>query len=140
MKEIKLKANVSYDFDLFGITSLHKDYKLAWLINKALHINLVKVKDSKVTFDEVKRLEACCFEYVSHGVVIKLLSNKVYKEEGHQQNFLIPEHKHFDFFLLREGQDDEVTNLTNKLKQINGLEFITKMDIMKLKSRENFIF
>ncbi|MDH5365720.1 MAG: IPExxxVDY family protein [Cyclobacteriaceae bacterium] len=140
MKEIKLKTNVSYDFDLFGITSSHKDYKLAWHINKSLNVSLNKVEDFVVDFKEVKKLVVSCFEYKEQGVIMKLLSNKAYKEDGQQQDFLIPEHKHFDFFLLREGQDIEVTNLTNKLKQIKGLEFITKMDIMKLRSRENLIF
>lgn len=140
MKEIKLKANVSYDFDLFGITSSHKDYKLAWHINNVLKISLNKVDDHVVEFVEVKKMVVSCFEYEGQGIVTKLLSNKVYKEDGQHQDYLIPEHKHFDFFILREGQDMEVTNLTNKLKQINGLEFITKIDVMKLRSRENLIF
>jgi len=139
MKEIKLKSNISYDFSLLGITSSLQDYKMAWLINNSLKIHLSKCSDHIVEYDEIKKIEVSCFQYNNHGTLIKCLRNKVYKENGQPQEYLVPEHKHFDFFLLLEGQDIDVTNLTNKLKQINGLEFITTIDIMKMKSRENFI-
>ena len=139
MKEIKLKTNITYEFDLLGITSSFKDYKLAWLINNCLKFNLIKGLDHVVEYTDVKKIEVSCFQYNNHGTLIKFLSNKVYKENGQQQEYLVPEHKHFDFFLLIEGQDTDVTNLTNKLKQITGLEFITQLDIMKLRSKENFI-
>lgn len=139
MKEIRLKADINYDFDLFGITSSIKDYKLAWLINSQLHVNLHKADDHIVEFNEANKLETGCFEFSDNGNRLKLLNNKVYKEKNKAQDYLIPELKHFDFFLLVEGQQLEVTNLTNKLKQINKLEFITKIDVMKLRSKENLI-
>ena len=139
MKEIKLKVEINYDFELFGITSSQKDYKLIWLINDKLKLKLVKTKDHEVYFSEVKKVEVSCFEYNEQGGSIRLLNNKVYKQHEQPQDFLVPELKQFDYFLLTEGEVMEVTNLTNKLKQITGLEFITKIDIMKLKSKENLI-
>lgn len=140
MKEIKLKAEINYNFELFGIASSQKDYKLAWLINNESRLNLVKVNDHEVYLSEINTVHVSCFEYTQPGIVVRLLNNKVYKQPEKHQEYLIPELKQFDYFLLKEGEVIEVTNLTNKLKQITGLEFITKIDIMKLRSKENLIF
>ncbi len=139
MKEIRLDAGIHYDFELLGITSSLKDYRLAWHMNDVLQMHLSKVDDHVIEYSEFQKIEVSCFRYEGGESVIRLLSNKVYREADQKQAYLIPEHKHFDFFLLLEGQPIDVTNFTNKLKQINGLEFITKIDVKKLRSKENLI-
>ena len=140
MKEIKFKVEINYDFELFGIISSLKDYKLAWQINHELKLTFVKVEDHEAYHTKTNRVEVSSFEHLAQGTVMHLLSNKVYKQYDEQQEYLVPELKQFDYFLRKEGEVNDVTNFTNKLKQINGIEFITNIDLMKLKSKENFIF
>ena len=42
MSKSKLVIEYEYDFNLYGVISLSKDYKLAWLINKELGLHLCK--------------------------------------------------------------------------------------------------
>ena len=50
MKKSKLVIEYEYDFDLLGLTSTARGYKLAWEINQALHVQLVKQPDLAVGF------------------------------------------------------------------------------------------
>ena len=50
MKKKKLVVDYEIDFDLFGLISTVKDYKLAWLLNKHLSIHLTREEDLSITF------------------------------------------------------------------------------------------
>ena len=45
MKVKKLRVDYEYDFDLMGISSSAKAFKLAWAINNKIGINLRKAED-----------------------------------------------------------------------------------------------
>jgi hypothetical protein len=50
MKRNKLIIDYEFDFELIGIISTAKGYKLAWEINQLLAIHLVKQPDMVVGF------------------------------------------------------------------------------------------
>ncbi|WP_370539754.1 IPExxxVDY family protein [Algoriphagus sp. Y33] len=50
MKKAKLLIEHTYDFELLGLVSPVKDYKMAWLINRELDLNLIKYDDLLLEF------------------------------------------------------------------------------------------
>ena len=50
MKKSKLVIDYEYNFELIGITTAVRGYKLAWELNQRLAVNLVKQPDLVVGF------------------------------------------------------------------------------------------
>ena len=63
MKKSKLVIDYEFDFELLGIISSAKGYKLAWELNQALGIQLVKQPDLVVGF---KNNEEKSFSFYAH--------------------------------------------------------------------------
>jgi hypothetical protein len=55
---------------------------------------------------------------------------------------MIPEMPQIDFFLLVQGEIGglDQNEIKKRLRKTPGVEFIMKLDVENLKSRENFIF
>ena len=58
MKKSRLDIEYDFDFELLGIHSSARGYKLAWEINQALGIQLVKQPDLVVGFKK-RCIKAC---------------------------------------------------------------------------------
>lgn len=140
MKKNKLVIDYDYDFDLAGIISPSKGYKLAWEINRKLGINLVRQADLPVGF---KKQEEKLFSYYAFETRInrlKLFKNKpVDYETG--KYFLVPEFPHFDFIILTASMDADYNSMLIKsLKEISSIELLANIPMESLKSKVNFIF
>src|SRR5688500_10462514 len=99
MKKSKLIIDYEYNFELIGISTVARGYKLAWELNQRLGINLVKQAYLVVGF---KNNEEKAFSFYAFETAINRL--QVFKnrpvdfETG--KYFLIPEFPHFDFIIL----------------------------------------
>jgi len=141
MKKQRLHVDFEFDFDVFGIVSTYKDYKLVWNLNNSLHVNLRKENDITINFVD-SELVVSHFKYNTESSELQLLRNKSYELYGGENQFLIPEMPQIDYFILIQGKIGEFSldELQGKLKKTQGVEFVMKIEIEKLKSRENFIF
>ena len=141
MRKQRLQVEFEFDFDVFGIVSALKDYKLAWNVNNDLHINLNKQKDITIQFVD-SELVISNYKYSTDNSELQLLRNKSYELLGGENQYLIPEMRRMDYFITLQGEINRWTNqeMQSKLKSTVGIDFVMKMDIEKLKSRENFIF
>ncbi len=141
MRKQRLQVEFEFDFDVYGIVSALKDYKLAWNVNNDLHINLSKQKDITIQFVD-SELVISHYKYSTDNSELQLLRNKSYELLGGENQYLVPEMHQMDYFITLQGEINGWTNqqIQNKLKSTVGIDFVMKMDIEKLKSRENFIF
>ena len=139
MKKKRLEIEYSYDFDLIGVISSAKGYKLAWDINNQLSTRLVKQPDLIV---QVKNNTECSFSYFSFENEVnklKLFRNKPNDSEA--RNFLLPEYPHFDYIILIQGEDFGYSNrLQELLRNIASIELVAFIPLGALKSKDNFIF
>ena len=76
MKKNKLIANFDFDFSLLAIVSQLKEYKLAWIINRELGINLVKQEDEVFQFLGDKKLVISNYLYQAEHSNIRLIFNR----------------------------------------------------------------
>ena len=140
MKKAVLHIEHTYDFELLGLVSPVKDYKMAWLINRELNLNLVRSEDLEIEFLSLAGLKISQFFLsLPHGFV-QLLKNKALNST-HQISYLIPELKSIDYFLLIQDQTFQlsINTFANQLAKNPFIQNIMKLDISKLKSKENLL-
>ncbi|WP_057940052.1 IPExxxVDY family protein [Algoriphagus resistens] len=140
MKKAKLLIEHTYDFELLGLVSPVKDYKMAWLINRDLDLDLIKSEDLLLEFMTLPSLKISqYFLSLPHGFV-QLLRNKALNSTN-QVSYLIPELKSMDYFLL--VQDDtfqiSINTFANQLAKNRYIQNVMKLDVSKLKSKENLL-
>jgi hypothetical protein len=129
------------DFDLIGICSHHNDYRLAWSINSTLGFRLEQSTSPFYVTHTKKGITVhqshSMFEYYEeeNRVNYFLIRNK---EEG---KLLIPEKPTIDFFLfIHKDNVIDAHQLAEKLRQVNSILAIFKLQPEDLPSTENIIF
>ena len=140
MKKAKLQIEPTFDFELLGIVSPIREYRMAWLVNQELELNLVKADDLELEFLNTEKLEiAQYFLSLPHGF-IQLLKNKALNS-SQQLAYLIPELKNLDYFLLVQDETEQLdlSNFMEKLSRNSLVQSIVRIDISKLKSKENLL-
>ncbi len=155
----KLLVDDFYDdtFTLFAIHCTIEDYRVAYLLNQNLQINL-KRKPQDLDFKNAV-LSYSHFEWEDKNQQItwNLVSNVCKKEEDSEtgtgplfkaQNKivrtynLIPEFKKVNF-LLKIDNDGNVINekaIIHKLQKISQIAAVYNIDATQLKSKDNLIF
>ncbi len=140
MKKNRLDIEYTYDFELLGIISSVKGYRLAWEINKLLGVRLVKQPDLVI---HQKSKSITSYSYFASGGTInrlKLFRNKA-NENDTVKNLLVPEFQHLDYILLAEGEEHiEINRLQEFLRDISSIELVAYLPLASLKSKDNFIF
>jgi hypothetical protein len=157
-----LQLEDDYDFKLIGISSHVKDYRICWAINEILGVKLNKensleIKNKKqqtpsffsfFNFDDIENFK----EYI---VVSNLSESKISTSNTHtlfpgsgkeieslQNEYLIPELKHLNYFLIVKGELTEIENeeIMNKIKSIDTVLTAVSINPNTLKSKQNLIF
>lgn len=140
MKKTKLFVEPTFDFELLGLVSPVKDYKMAWLINRDLDLDLVRSEDIHIEFLSSLRLEISqYFLSLPHGY-IQLLKNKALNT-SQQLAYLIPELRNLDYFLLVQDQTQQIsiTTFVDHLTKNPFIQSVVRLDISKIKSKENLL-
>ncbi|KEO72363.1 IPExxxVDY family protein [Anditalea andensis] len=140
MKKSKLQVIHEYEFDLIGLVAPIKDYKMAWLINKSLGIQLSKTKDYEVDFINKPRLIISQFILEKEHGFIQLLKNKAFSPL-HQALYLVPELKSIDYFLVLQDYTFEL-NINDYIEELSEnplIQNVVRLDVSKLKSKENLL-
>ncbi|MFN3998376.1 IPExxxVDY family protein [Algoriphagus sp.] len=140
MKKTKLFVEPIFDFELLGLVSPVKDYKMAWLINRELNLDLVKSEDIQIEFLSSPRLEISQYLLsLPHGF-IQLLKNKALNT-SQQLAYLIPELRNLDYFLLVQDQTQQtsITTFVEHLAKNAYIQSVVRLDISKIKSKENLL-
>ena len=137
MKRQKLQADYEIDFEVFGIVSTYKDFKLASNLNDKLHLALTKKKDLRLRFVD-HELVVSNFLYETPTSQIWLIKNRSHEFDGGEGAYFVPELTEMDYFLRTAGTKEK--NWMNELRSIPGVDYTHFVNLDKLKSKENFIF
>ena len=140
MKKAKLVIEHNFDFELLGLVSSVKDFKMAWLINKLCDLNLVRVKDLELDFVSSPKLEISNYLLsLPHGF-IQLLKNKALNSSL-QLAYLIPELRYIDYFLLVQDETEQsnMSTFAQILSENSLIQSVMRIEVTKLKSKENLL-
>jgi hypothetical protein len=139
MKKSKLVIDYEYNFELVGITTAARGYKLAWDFNQRLAINLVKQADLVVGFKNNEEKSFSFYAYETALNRLKLFKNRPSDLEAGKY-FLIPEFPHFDFIILAAMEEYTNQPLIDIIKSVPSVQFAASIPLEGLKSKSNFIF
>jgi len=139
MKKSKLVIDYDFDFELLGITSAARGYKLAWEINQHLGIRLVKQPDLMVGFKNNEEKSFSFYAYQTPLNRLKLFKNKP-SDQDSGKYYLIPEFPHYDFIILAAMEEQHAAGLIHLLKSISVVQLVATIPLSGLKSKANFIF
>lgn len=137
MAKTILLTEFEYDFQLIGISTHARDYRVSWELNKAFGIELAKEED--VLFATKKGGNAIFSMYFygnkEEEQDIRLISNK---SNG---RLLVSESKAADYFLiLYDFNEYEAREMLVKIRKINVVLTAFELDVITLKSKENLLF
>jgi hypothetical protein len=141
MKAFRLDVSHDYGFEVLALISPEKDYKLAWNINKLLNIKFQRDPDLCLDFDQGNKLVFSNFKYDTEYAGLRLLRNRSFDSRD-SKPFLLPELKEYDYIIKSEGEKNifNMKEIAEKLKSLSIIQFIRKIEIHTLKSKENLIF
>jgi hypothetical protein len=142
MKALLLDIEYDYGFSLFGVVSPVKDYKLAWVLNRLLDLQLIKQEDLCYELQEKERLLISHYEHSSEHSVVRLFRNKAIGTQSIKKAFLLPDLKEFDYVLQVTGgmQQYHPQEFIAQLSNSPMVQYVKQFDPLTLKYRENLIF
>lgn len=121
-------------FQIVGISSLLKDYRLCFFLNPIFEFDLKLLNSEfKLTFDKEAKMHDINFYYgtdASKHLEVYLLSNKQKKQ------YLLPELKKLDF-VLKVFSIDSIDEKVAQINNIEGVETAMILPIQKIKSLHN---
>jgi hypothetical protein len=139
MKKNKLLIDYDFDFQLLGISTVVKGYKLAWDINQCLGVTLVKQPDLLVGFKNSDEKSFSYYAFETQLNRLKLFKNKPVEQDSGKY-FLIPEFPHYDFIILAAMEEKYQHQLIDLLRSVPSVQLVAPISMEGLKSKSNFIF
>jgi hypothetical protein len=140
MKKSKLLIDYNFDFELLGVASAAKGYKLAWDINQLLNIRLVKQPDLVVGFKNSEEKSFSFYAYETNINRLKLFKNRPSDVDAGKY-YLIPEFPHYDFIILAAMEESYSQHqLIELLRSVPSVQLVSSIPMEGLKSKSNFIF
>ena len=157
-----LKIEYDYEFELIGISSQEKDYRICWALNNILGLDLAKCepleikskKQATPSFFSLFSFENTD-EFMAYFVISNYSENKLFASKGDtlfaeneqepeagEIGILIPEQRQMNYFFLIRGEINKKA-LKETIRKIKGLDFIFTavwIDVSELKSKNNLIF
>ncbi len=140
MKKKRLEIDYSYDFELLGVISSAKGYKLAWDINHLLGVRLIKQPNVSIQFNNNIMGTYSHFSHESPLNRLRLFKNRP-NEIDAVKNLLVQEYPHLDYVVMSQGGDKmDVNELQEYLRRIPSIEMVAFIPLETLKSKDYFIF
>jgi hypothetical protein len=142
MRSLHFEIEYNYDFDLFGVVSPIKDYKLAWIMNKLFDFRLSKQQDLYYDLKGKERLIISNYQHVTDHKVIRLFKNRALGASTLKKPFLLPDIKEYDYVLQISGamQQFHIQEFISSLLNTSLVQYVKQFDPLTLKFKENLIF
>jgi len=142
MAKNRLTNEDYFDFDLIGIVTTVKEYKLVWHINNALGLDLSKQTDITIEFSGNNRFFVSNFLHKTDFMKVSLLKNRLVIKSNSGSQHLIEELKQFDYLLKYhdQSQQSNMKDVLSLLKSSGVVEYAAILAPELIKSRDNLIF
>ena len=139
MKDNIFKSSYEIDYNLIGIVSNLKEYKLAWVLNKIFSFDLQKVKNLKIKKQKRNFFEISNFLYQSDDYDIRLIKNKILRgTDIDEELYLIKNLSRFDYlFQIYDYRKKFNFNIIiSKLNSESSIQFANFVDINFVKEKD----
>ncbi len=127
------------NYDLFGIVSNIKEYKLAWILNKIFSIDLIKFDDLIIIKNNQKTFQVSNYFYETDEFIIRILKNRLLnRNNDNNEKFLINKLSKFDYLFQVYNSSNEFNKrkIINKLNAESSIQFANFVDINLIKEKD----
>jgi hypothetical protein len=141
MKTFTLDVEYECDFDLFGLVSSTRDYNLAWSLNRALRLRLVKQPELLLDLLSRGRLVFSHYLHATETLTLRLFRNRSIAPSVLKKPFLAPDIKEYDYLLaVSNGAGPLAAEaLLKQLSALPQVQYVCQFDPNTLKYKENLI-
>lgn len=127
------------DFLIIGICSHIKDYRITWLINQQLNLELVRSETDLVNWTSAKSKRQSYARFQYHDEQLEADYYLISNNAGNIK--LLPDQKMFDFFLMIKNNNElSLPNLVKELMAIPEILTAYAIDSKQIKHKDNIIF
>jgi len=163
MNKVTFKLDIDLsselDFNLIGISSSLRDYRLCHFINKHTGLQFIYGKESPIDHNgHLKNKTAEELDYhiifdtkkenINHFQMYRYCCDRfdyeyyIINNKSQENGVLIPEAGNFDYFMIIKHyiDDEDLDSLLSNLKSIDEILLVKEIDPTILKSKENLIF
>ena len=141
MKTFTLDVEYECDFALFGLVSSTRDYTLAWALNRALRLRLVKQPELLLNLLSRGRLVFTHYLYTTETLTFRLLRNRSIASSTLKKPFLAPDIKEYDYLLAVSNGSGDLADeaLLQQLVALDVVQYACQFDPNSLKYKENLM-
>ena len=142
MAKNKLFLEDYFNFDLVGLVSVAREYKLVWSLNQVTDFQLVKQDDITLEFSGNHKISVSNFDFKKEHQRVSLLKNRLVAKPTTDYQFLISELKQFDYLLKYQDEtgDHPIKDILSLIKTSPEIDYAAILDPSMIKSRDNLIF
>ncbi len=142
MKTFTLDVEYACDFDLFGLVSSSREHTLAWVLNRALHLRLIKQPDLIYDLLQKGRLVISNYLHATEYHTLRLLRNRRAEASALKKPFLAPDIKEYDYLLQINtgGGLLPAGLLIEQLTALPQVQLVSQFDPNDLQFKENLLF
>lgn len=135
----KIKNELPTDYQLIGIASSLREYKLCYHLNQLLRCDFRKLKD--LVFEPTERTRTVQFSVFKAGEEEDLNKFIVFTNKSLGE-VLLPEVSNFDYIVQIQGnyEIENVENLINGIRQFPEVMMTAEIPLKKIKSKERLIY
>ncbi len=141
MKTFTLDVAYECDFALFGLVSSTRDYTLAWTLNRALRLRLVRQPEMLLNLVGLGRLVFTHYLHATETLTFRLLRNRSVAPSALKKPFLAPDIKEYDYLLAVSNGCDALADgaLLEQLAALEAVQYACQFDPNTLKYKENLL-
>ena len=141
MKTFTLDVEYECDFALFGLVSSTRDYTLAWTLNRALRLRLIKQPELLLNLVSQGRLVFTHYLYATETLTLRLLRNRSVAPSALKKPFLAPDIKEYDYLLAVSNGSGSLADdaLLAQLGALEAVQYVCQFDPNTLKYKENLM-
>ncbi len=135
-KSIKINLTLNFDFLFIGLVSSEPIYRVGWLLNEKINLQLTEAKPLRLLHPKTKlEQEFSLFNYIDESsATYELVQNKGIN------GVLIEEQKNIDYFLKITDFNANSGELLSKIKELKNINLAIKIQPGSLKSKNRLVF
>ena len=135
LKNLNVDNNLNDDYQLIGIVSPSKEFKIAWIINDSLKVSLSKIDNEIINLSNGSSISISHLLYKRNRGFIRLINNKIINNT--EKLNLISSLSNFDYIIQFSLNffEFESFNIINKLKSYNDIQFANFVDHNLIKEK-----
>ena len=138
MKKILLNLDLSFDYDVIGICTSLVDYRLAWEINQAIDLRLLRSDEDYLKTN--KKGETLSSHSLYEDVDDDQNSEYILVKNMDKGKHLVGELEMIDFFFLINDDRNDIQDISTKLRAIETIQTTVVIDVDEHKSFSQLVF